>query len=1039
MIGGMELQTLDTFLEQPDQSQEWLRAFGVQDTEGALANLKRMMEAGITLDLLADICGQLGECLPAASDPDRVLNCLERFVSQSRNPLSLGGLFERDRDALPTLIQMFSVSQHLSDLLIRDPETYDLLRLTEGQPVAREVLVNEICAEVDSAADEPAIMRLLRRYKHRETLRIAYGDIIRKLRLEVVTRQISFLADSVCEGALRAAHSKLEAKHGAPRRDDGQRARFVVLGMGKLGGTELNYSSDIDLIFLSDGGGRTDGPRSISNDEYFDRLARQTVKLLTDTSELGAAYRVDVRLRPHGSQGKFVESVDGALHYYDVSGRTWERQAFVKARAVAGDLDLGHEFLERLRPWIYRRYLARADITGIKALKRRIEQRARREGGDYRNVKTGLGGIRDVEFVIQFLQLLNGSDLPQTQGGNTLEAIAALESAGCLTMQERSILEDNYQFLRKLEHRLQIMYDLQTHTLPEDQLELSRLSIRLGYRDANGQTSLEQFQADYQDKTTLNRQILDHLLHQAFGDEGEIEPEVDLVLDPDPSEESIERILSQYQFRDVPGAYRNLMTLATERIPFLSTRRCRHFLASIAPKLLRSIASTPDPDFTLMNLSGVSDSLGGKGVLWELFSVNQPSMRLYVQLCASSPYLSAILTSNPGMIDELMDSLVLDRLPTLESCQLLLADLCRGAEDIEPMMHNFKNSQHLRVGVRDILDKESIEETHRALSDVAETLLAQATRSEYDRLAKRFGHPTNEDGDRCGMVILAMGKLGGREPNYHSDLDVIFLYEADGQTWHEKRSRNSVETTTNQHFFSQLGQRIISFFTRLGPHGRLYEVDARLRPTGKSGPLAVSLTEFKRYFREGDGALWERQALCKARPVYGSDAAREATMEAVCDAITVAPWTEKNTTDIYKMRHRLQETASRRNLKRGPGGTVDIEFTVQMLQLRHAEQHESVLQPGTLAAINALRAEGCIGQDDAEYLGQSYRFLRSVESRLRLMNTTARHDLPEDEHELRKLAYFLGYEEPQQLIADCEEYTTDNRNRFEQFFAARQE
>jgi glutamate-ammonia-ligase adenylyltransferase len=259
------------------------------------------------------------------------------------------------------------------------------------------------------------------------------------------------------------------------------------------------------------------------------------------------------------------------------------------------------------------------------------------------------------------------------------------------------------------------------------------------------------------------------------------------------------------------------MALTTERVSFLSTRRCRHFLASIAPHLLKAVSETPDPDSTLMNLSKVSDSLGGKGVLWELFSFNPPSLRLYVRLCASSPYLSGILTSNPGMIDELMDSLVLDKLPTYDSLNATLHDLCRGAEDLDPILHSFKSFQHLRVGVRDILGKEDLRDSHRALSDIAEVCLQQIARREFEGLVEKYGRPfkKSEEGvrDECGWTIVAMGKLGGREPNYHSDLDVVFLFEADGQTEPEKRGRRG-DVTTNQHFFSQLGQRIIKIVTR---------------------------------------------------------------------------------------------------------------------------------------------------------------------------------------------------------------------------------
>ena len=259
-------------------------------------------------------------------------------------------------------------------------------------------------------------------------LRIAYGDIVRSQNLETVTTQISYLADAIIEAAVQSAWRILTAKRGTPRLPDGHRARFVVLALGKLGGLELNYSSDIDLIFISDGQGRTDGARSVTNGEFFDRLAKQIVKLLTEPTIFGTSYRVDLRLRPDGDQGPAVRDWESALRYYDLSGRTWERQAFVKARAVAGDLDLGKFFLKQLEPWIYRRYLTCADIAGIKALKRQIEKRAHLEGGDDRNVKTGEGGIRDIEFAIQFLQLLNGGDLEEIRTGNTLQAITRLEA-----------------------------------------------------------------------------------------------------------------------------------------------------------------------------------------------------------------------------------------------------------------------------------------------------------------------------------------------------------------------------------------------------------------------------------------------------------------------------------------------------------------------------------------------------------------------------------------------------------------------------------
>ncbi len=1021
---------LKTYLDDPAAAEAWLRALGATDTKHAHAALVHIAEAGVTLDLLCVMAEQLEQCLPRSADPDMALNNLDRFVCAARSPLALGTLFERDPGTLPTLVQILSTSQHFSDLLVRDPEIFDLLRLTEGRPVARETLVGEFVAEVEALESDEAVLAALRRFKRRETMRIAYGDIVRRQPLRTVTTQISYLADALLEGALRAAGRTLGRQRGTPMRPDGQPARLTILGMGKLGGLELNYSSDIDLVYLYDDDGWTDGHRSISNAEFFDSLAREITRLMTDATELGVAWRVDLRLRPEGARGKVCPNLAQALSYYDLRGRTWERQAYIKARPVAGSLAFGREFLDRLAPWVYRRYLSRADISGIKALKRRIERQSGRVGLNTRDVKTGRGGIRDIEFVIQFLQLLNGADLPELRTGNTLDAIVQLERVGCLSDLERSILEGNYRFLRRIEHLLQIMFDLQTHALPGRPDELRKLALRLGYRDNNHGVALAQFEADFAERTDLNRRILDHLLHDAFGDDARTETEVDLVLDPDPGEQRIDEVLSRYSFRDVKQAYRNLMALTDERSNFLSTRRCRHFLAAIAPGLLRAIGATPDPDSTLVNLDNVSASLGGKGVLWELFSFNEPSMKLYVELCAYSPYLCNILTSSPGMIDGLMDSLVLDKLPDREFLEGTLQELCRAAEDLDPILHAFKNDQQLRVGVRELLGKEDVRATTTALSQIAEVCLAQIVRREHARLVAKFGTPTVGEGRRkgkpCELIVLAMGKFGGWEMNYHSDLDLVFLFEAEGQT-----DASPGSATSNQHFFSELGQRIIKTTSRLSAYGRLYEVDARLRPTGRSGSLATSLDEFARYFAEGQGQLWERQALCKARVVFGSARATKAAVRAVGRAAFDHRWRRADADEVRRMRLRLEETAGERDLKRGPGGMVDVEFLVQMLQLKHGRQKPEVRTPNSLDALARLSEAGLLAEADAQRLDLAYRRLRGIEGRLSLMNAAHRNRLPDDPTELSKLAHLLKHPAAEALLDDFDRLTRDTRACFD--------
>ncbi|MEM9187072.1 MAG: bifunctional [glutamate--ammonia ligase]-adenylyl-L-tyrosine phosphorylase/[glutamate--ammonia-ligase] adenylyltransferase [Planctomycetota bacterium] len=1047
----MEAELLRRHLDRPSEARDWLASLSLSNPQTGFTNLLRMAEAGVPLDLLAGVCDQFRVLAPSLADPDMAWNNLEGFLCSARNPLSTAALFERDREALPSLLRLLNSSQYLSELLMQDQEAYDLLRMTEGRPVARDTLVEELTADVGAVSGVAEAMAALRRHKRRETLRIAYGDLVRGQAVATVSRQVSFLADAIVEAAVVFQRGQLEEKYGAPRSPDGRPARFCVLALGKLGGIELNYSSDIDLVFFFDLDGQTDGPRVITNREFFERLSRDLVRVIGELTDLGAAYRVDLRLRPDGARGPVCHSVDQMITYYDTKGRTWERQAFIKARPIAGDIGLGDDLLGRLEPWVYRRYLGLADIAGIKSLKRRIEQGATRAAGAALNVKTGRGGIRDIEFVIQFLQLLNGGALPDVRTGNTLEAIARLEKVGCLTHQERTLLEDNYSQLRKLEHRLQIMFDLQTHRLPAEPEELRKVAVRMGYADTPQRTALDAFQREHKERTEVNRRILDHLMHDAFGGDSDAEPEVDLINDPNPSRARVEEVLGAYPFRDAHGAYANLMELANEKIRFLSTRRCRHFLASITSRLLESIARTPDPDTTLVNLARVSDSLGGKAALWELFSANQPSLNLYVTLCAACPYLAGTLTSSPGMIDELMDSLLVDKLPTRAMLLATLADLSRGAEDLEPILHSFKSAQHLRVGVCDILGKDDIRSTHAALADTAEACLKQIADQASTQLTEKYGAPVIGDppaglaesdperfeelsqrvGEPSELVILALGKLGGREPNYHSDLDLIFLFEAEGQTSPRGRGAGG---TSNSHFFSELGQRIIKAGSKIGPYGRLYEIDPRLRPTGKNGPLAVSLDTLLDYFESGRGQLWERQALCKARVITGAAPAAEAAMRVVARAAYGPAWRPGHAAEIRDMRLRLQEKSTERNFKKGRGGTMDTEFLVQMLQLRHGGADPSIRVPGTLDALTALESAGYLAPDDAEHFRESYRFQRSVEARIRLMDHKGRHELPTERPDLHKLAFLLGYPDYEQLESQTMAIAAENRSRFDRLF-----
>jgi glutamate-ammonia-ligase adenylyltransferase len=1070
----MQPDQLRPAVESLAQARPPLHTWALRDCERGWQNLDHLAEA-VGPDALRDLTPLLGRYLPRCPDPDMALNNLERFLANDAGRQQLPALLEGRARTLEILLQLLSTSQSFSDLLVANPDYLDMLRVPLRRSPSDTELRDQLRAEVEAVFEDSAVLRAFRRFRQRQVLRIGTNDIIRDRPLEEVTRDISRVADAALEVALAVALANIGRRFGEPSTIGGTPARCVVLAFGKLGGEELNYSSDIDLMFLYDEEGSTRGKRvtSIDNAEFFGRVVSEVVRLLSAHTDRGQAYRIDLRLRPEGQRGPLARSLASTLSYYDTLGRTWERQALIKLRPVAGDLKLGYEFLRTIEPFVYRKYLSVGEINEIKALKRQIEQKANRGGNGGSEVKTGHGGIRDIEFTIQFLQLLNGGDLPDVRQRNTLLAMAALERVGCLTDQEYQILDDAYRFLRKTEHRLQLLFDLQTHRLPEGEDELRKLARRMGYvgdrRRAKAaapaapqrmlrideispevlhaerepaRDPLSAFLRDYGEKTSLDRQILNHLLHQAFqSEDGEASPEADLILDPNPDSETIRSVLSRYGFRDVQGAYQNLTQLAQESVPFLSTRRCRHFLASIAPHLLRALAGTPDPDMALVNLEKVTATLGAKAVLWELFSFNPPSLTLYVDLCAWSEFLSEILIRNPGMIDELLDSLVLNQPRTLAELREELAELCRGAADPDPILHSFKDKELLRVGVRDILGKETIRETTAALSDLAEAILGEIAALQYPPLGKRFGIPYLSEGPRGGSpsryALIGLGKLGGRELSYHSDLDLVLVYEGDGRTGPPVGASRFTrfDTTDNFHFFTEFAQRIIKVAAVLGPMGRLYQVDMRLRPTGKSGSLVVPLTEFVRYYEGGGAQLWERQALTRARLVGGDAAFGAEVMAAVGDCAYGVPWRPEMLTEIAGMRERLEASRSERSLKRGFGGIADVEFLVQLLQLKYGGVMLAIRATNTWDALAALRDDGLLSAEEHETLRSAYDFLREVESRLRIVHNRSLDELPQTPVGLETLARRLGFEPGPNdagrcFLVELDRHTTQTRELF---------
>ena len=983
------------------------------------------------LDRVAEVGERLATAarlpLAASADPDMALNNLERFFAAFPEPVALADSLCRSTRDLDAVVTLLAGSQFFSDVLVKRPQLWSFLldrgRDSSAAHVLEDELRNALASRVD---DDVYVMAKLREVRQREILRIGYRDLVLGESLESLTKSISDLAEALVSAALFVGLKRADARFGVPTTPAGEVARVVVLAMGKLGGEELNYSSDVDLIVLYDEDGETVGRREVENLTFFSAVTQDLVKLLQTVTADGLCLRVDLRLRPHGGQAPLCLTAASAARYYDREGRTWERQAMVKARPIAGAKELGWNFLNEIDEFVFRNQLSFVEIGEIKAIKGRIESHADAAGQLDTDVKTGRGGIRDVEFTLQFLQLLNGMRRAELRDRNTISGLKKLADCRLINPDERIDLESGYRFLRKVEHRLQFMFDLPRRDIPTEPAELRKLGIRVGYRFDD--KPADRFLKDLKQVNERNRRVLRRLMLDLFpkSDDGPKsavgEPETDLVLDPSPSEERIAEVLGKFGLQDVKLAYRNLVQLATEEIPFLSSLRCRHFLASIAPSLLREIAAAPDPDLALLNLEKVTASLGAKGVLWESFSVNPPLLRLYVQLCSWSQFLSEILINNPGMIDELLDVLAIDAASSLDELETELDRLLRGAQEIDPTLHGFKNTKLLAIGIDDMLGKHDVRRTCARLSQLAEVIIRQIADWHYRKLLDQYGLPMLPGGSAAGgqgwaparYALVGLGKFGGEELGYHSDLDLVLVYEGDGQTVPHLGQPTS-GSTDNFHFFSELAQRIIRTASWMGPLGRLYPVDLRLRPTGGSGSLVSPLGRFVDYYLGGGAQTWEFQALTRARVVHGEPTFAWRVSTTIRQIIRLFPCPKDLADDLYQMRKRLEQSRRPNDLKRGVGGIADVEFAVQFMQLRHADDHPAILEPNVWKCLTRLSEAELWTSERIEVFREGYTFLRRLESRIRVVQNLSRDELPSDDRDVRKLALRMGFDSAEEL------------------------
>lgn len=1036
----------------------------------------------VPLDLLQRLQSQLRVRLPQTADPATVVSRLQRFIAASRSPTSLLAFFERDEDALPTLLRLLGSGNRLANQLIADPESFDLVRASGGADVRREVLIDEIVAELDALAacggGSAAAAALLRSVAGRERLRIAYGEFVAGAPSGRVMSQLTILAEAIFESALHFASVQMSSRYGVPRRPNGEAGRLSVIGLGAFGAGELGYDTPLEVMFLCDLCGPTDGAVNLAGDEYFRRLCNQVVALVrgdwaaateadsdaqhglasgqefsvappldaaadvlaegVPPAELGPLFDVSLARRPLGEDAPVVTTVTEAHRHYQLVGRTWERVLHVKSRVIAGDPLLGRSFLDLIEPWVYRKYLQRVDQEGLQTLMRKFARRLADEPTASADIRQRIGGLHDIEQIISLLQVINGGDLEGLRVRTTSEAIQALLAADCLTVQEAALLSEHYQLLKRYEHCRQVdaggdFGQLQPGSA-DTEINPAITAWNLGFRDEAGRGDAEQLQQAIDVACRLNQQTIRRLLEDAVrGNETGIEEtpiETELVLDPEPDHSLIADVFSRHGMHDLEAAMSDLQRLATEPVPFLSSRRCRHYLAEIAPELLAEVGQTPDPHHTLRTLAQVSDSLGGKAVLWELFDSSPAALRLFVRLCACSPYLTGILVDYPGMIDELIDSLILDRLPSDAWLEASSTELCRTAIDIRTILQSFKNGAHLQIGVRDCLGKESLAATHAALAGTAECILRRMSEAVHRELAEQYGDPITPGGEPVELVILALGKLGAKEPNYHSDLQVLFLYTADCQT--QRRVGGHRHTTTTATFFSEVARHTTALVNEAADGKQLLElgVPFDLAGAGSERRQATSLDGLAAYFRRGQATLAQRLALCKARAISGSPQTRSRVETLIRELIIAGEWFPMMATQIHELRLAMEASAGEDNLKRAAGGTVDVELITQTLQLCYAAKQPQILVPGTMEALARIADAGLIDREVAETLRTNYRTLREVESKLRLLATPKRHEIPTDPLALRQLAFLMGRRDADEIVSLCRQVRASNRQIF---------
>lgn len=903
-------------------------------------------------------------------DPDRALNNLSSFIAQ--NPSR-----EDDLEAnIRSVSLLFSFSQFLANYCITNADVmFDVLRdldLSQDKESLFSSLRELLAAKGTASARpcgslrQPSVdmhMTTVREFKMRETLRITLRDILKKIDVVEVMYELSALADVVIENSLSVVRLSMREKYGAPVGD-----AFSVIALGKLGGEELNFSSDVDLIFVYDSEeGDTSGVLTaqgmkvnrLNSHEFYCKTGEALTRFLSLNTGEGFAYRVDLRLRPQGQRGDIALALRSYEMYYESWGRAWERAMLIRARPAAGDEELGKGFIEMIRPFVYRKYLDYGAIEEIRSLKTRIDSTFKK--GD---IKRGYGGIREVEFFAQALQLMYGGREPLLRSRSTLKVLNMLFQKSLVGQEDYFILSGDYRFLRTLEHRLQQLNNLQTHTMPSGEAELEALGKKMGFGDARGFTS------DLEGRRAKVREIYDSL----FSGQKEEPAPSGPFFDEDLSDAELREYLSATGLRDVDKAVRNFKSIK-DRIFTFQTLRGRRLLGRILPLFIDSALKSGEPDMALNYLQSFAGLLSANESYIEIFSRERRLIDMLTYVFSQSEYLSKMLLGRPQYLE-----MIGWKERTARSLRQLKEEIRNSVlegRSLNDAVRLVKQTEEIRLGMLFLQKKAGATEVVKGLSKTAEAVLSACAESLSEEA---------ED-----LAVIGLGKLGGREITFGSDLDVIFVCPDDpGQG------------------ATRVAEKLLRMLISYTKEGVAYRIDTRLRPEGEKGVLVSSLESFEKYYAKA-AAFWEFQALLKARPVAGNIKTGLSFLEMARGTLVSRGW-GISALNIRQMRERIARELSKEahgyDVKLGPGGIEDIEFTAQYLQLAHCRVRQELLVQGTVKALGRLRAAGLIQGEEAESMKDAYLFYRTLESFLRLRGE---HILKRENERLRYAAEFLGF------------------------------